>query len=80
MTSTALAAATIVSFALNNNQAAVGDHVLATHHATGTFGAYGIAARVTSAGVITISVRNNSASSLGEAIVIKFSIIKAVTA
>jgi hypothetical protein len=80
MNSAALAAAGIVSFTLNNSQAAVGDQVLATHHATGTFGAYGIAARVTSSGVITVSVRNNSASSLSEAIVIKFSIIKAATA
>ncbi len=80
MAGTALAAATIVSFTLNNSTAAVGDHVLATHHATGTFGAYGIAARVTGAGVITVSIRNNSAASLSEAIVVKFSIIKAVAA
>ncbi len=80
MNAAALAAATIVSFTLNNSTAAVGDHVLATHHATGTFGAYGIAARVTSAGVITVSIRNNSAASLSEAIVVKFSIIKAVAA
>lgn len=76
MNAAALAAATIVSFTLNNSTAAVGDQILATHHATGTFGAYTIAARVTSSGVITVSVRNNTAGSLSEAIVIKFTVIR----
>jgi hypothetical protein len=80
MTSTALAAATIVTFVLNNSTLAAGDQLVCTHHATGTFGAYTINGRVTGAGAGSISVRNNSASSLGEAIVIKFSVIKAVTA
>lgn len=77
MMNSALAAGAIVSFALNNNTAVADDLVLATHHAVGTFGAYNIAARVTSAGVITVSVRNMSAASLSEAIVIKFAILKA---
>jgi hypothetical protein len=59
---------------------AAGDQLVCTHHATGTFGAYSINGRVTGAGAGSIAVRNNSASSLSEAIVIKFSIIKAVTA
>jgi hypothetical protein len=80
MNAAALAAATIVSFTINNSTAAVGDQIIATHHAVGTFGAYGIAARVTSAGVITVSVRNNSAASLSEAIVLKVTVFKAATA
>lgn len=80
LTAAALAAGAIVAFVLNNNAASVDDLVLTTHHATGTFGAYNIAARVTSAGVVTISVRNTSTASLSEAIVIKFAIIKAPSA
>lgn len=76
----ALAAGAIVSFVLNNTAAALEDMVLATHHATGTFGAYNIAARVTSAGVITVSIRNTSAASLSEAVVVKFAILKAPNA
>src|SRR6185295_5285322 len=76
MTSTALAAATIVTFVLNNNTIAAGDQIVCTHHATGTFGAYAINGRVTGAGAASIAVRNNSAASLGEAIVIKFTVIK----
>jgi hypothetical protein len=80
MNSAALLAATIVTFVFNNNQLAVGDQIVCTHHATGTFGAYTINGRVTGTGAGSIAVRNNSAGSLGEAIVIKFSVIKAVTA
>lgn len=80
MATSALAAATVVTFTLNNSQAAVGDQVVTSHHSGGTVGPYLINARVTGAGVISIAVRNTSAGSLSEAIVIKFSIIKAVTA
>lgn len=80
MAGSALAAATIVTFVLNNSQLAAGDQLVCSHHATGTFGSYGINGRVTGAGAASIAVRNNSAASLSEAIVIKFSVIKAVTA
>lgn len=76
----ALAAATIVTFVFNNSTLAAGDQIVCTHHATGTFGAYGINCRVTGAGAASIAIRNNSAASLSEAIVIKFSVIKSVTA
>ena len=46
----------------------------------GTVGPYLINGRVTGAGTASIAVRNTSAGSLGEAIVIKFAVIKAVTA
>jgi hypothetical protein len=80
MNAAALAAATIVTFVFNNNQLAVGDQIVCTHNATGTFGAYTINGRVTGAGAASVAVRNNTAGSLGEAIVVKFSIIKAATA
>jgi hypothetical protein len=80
MNSAALAAATIATFVLNNSTLAAGDQLVCSHHATGTFGAYTINARVTGAGAASIAVRNNSAASLSEAIVIKFSVIKAVSA
>ena len=71
-----LAAATIVTFVLNNSHLAVGDQIVCTHHATGTFGAYTINGRVTAAGAGAVDVRNNTAAGLAEAIVIKFSVIK----
>lgn len=74
------AAAGIVSFTLNDNQIVAGDQLVCSHHATGTFGAYGINGRVTGTGVGVVTVRNNSAGSLSEALVIKFSVIRAVTA
>lgn len=75
----ALAAAAVVTFTMTNSALAAGDQLVATHHSAGTFGAYLITARVTGAGTADISVTNVSAGSLGEAIVIKFSLIKAVT-
>jgi hypothetical protein len=80
MNAAQLAAATIVTFTLNNNTLAAGDQIVCSHHATGTFGAYTVNARVTGNGAASIAVRNNSAAALSEAIVIKFSVIKAVTA
>lgn len=80
MNSAALAAAAIATFVFNNSNLAVGDQIVCTHHATGTFGAYTINGRVTGAGAGSIAVRNNSAASLSEAIVIKFTVIKDVTA
>lgn len=80
MNAASMAAAAIVTFTLNNSTLVAGDQLVCTHHATGTFGPYGIAARVTGNGAGAISVRNNSAAALAEAIVLKFSVIRAVTA
>jgi hypothetical protein len=80
MTSSALAAAATVSFALNNNTVAAGDQLVCTHHAAGTFGPYLINGRVTGAGVAVVTVRNTGAASLSEAVVIKFNVIKAANA
>jgi hypothetical protein len=76
MNAAALLAATIVTFVFNNSTVAASDQVVCTHHAGGTFGAYTINARVTGAGAVSVAVRNNSAASLSEAIVIKFNVIK----
>ena len=75
-----LAAATIVTFVFNNSTLAAGDQVVCTHHAGGTFGAYTINGRVTGAGAASVAVRNNSAASLAEAIVLKITVIKSAAA
>jgi hypothetical protein len=49
------------------------------HVSGGTFGAYTLNARA-AAGSATIDVRNVTAGSLGEAIVIGYAVVKAVTA
>lgn len=78
MINSALAAATIVSFTLTNSTIAATDVIHLQHQATGTFGAYTITGR-TAAGSAVISIRNNTAGSLGEAIVIRYIVLKSVT-
>lgn len=75
----ALAAGTIVTFTLNSLLINAQDQVICTHHSGGTFGAYTINGRATGSGTASIAVRNNTAGSLSEAIVIKFTILKTVT-
>jgi hypothetical protein len=72
-----LAAATIVSFTLNDSKITATDMIAATHHSGGTLGAYTVNACATGAGTATVAIRNNTAGALAEAIVIKFAIIKA---
>ena len=79
MNAAALAAATIVSFTLNDTEIAATDQIVVTHHSGGTIGAYTLNGRATGAGTAQITVRNNTAGSLSEALVLKFSIIKSVT-
>jgi len=74
-----LAAATIVSFTLTNSSIAATDLIVLNHVSGGTRGAYTINAAA-AAGSATISIRNNTAAALAEAIVIGFAVIKAVTA
>lgn len=80
MHNAALAAGAIVSFTFNNNQVAAGDVIAPNHVSGGTFGPYLISPRVTGNGTAVVTVRNTSAGSLGEAIVIGFVVVKAVTA
>jgi hypothetical protein len=74
----ALAAATIVSFTLTNSTIAATDVIILNHVTTGTRGAYGLNGQC-AAGSAIIYVRNNSAASLSEAIVIRYAIIKGAT-
>lgn len=75
----ALNAATIVSFTLTNSTIAAGDVLILNHISGGTLGAYSLNAS-SAAGSATIYVRNNTAGSLSEAIVIQFAVVKAVSA
>ncbi|TIX30002.1 MAG: hypothetical protein E5V37_18455 [Mesorhizobium sp.] len=79
MNNAALAAGTIVSFVLTNSAIAATDILTLNHVSGGTPGSYSLNARC-AAGSATIDVRNNTAGSLSEAIVIGFVLNKAVTA
>lgn len=78
MHNAALAAATIVSFTFTNSTIGATDTMQLNHVTTGTRGAYGLNAQC-AAGSAVIYVRNNTAGSLGEAIVIRYAVIKGVT-
>lgn len=80
MNNAALAAATIVSFAVTNSAMAATDVVVANHISGGTAGAYTINGRAAGAGSMIFDIRNNTAGSLSEAIVIQFAVIKGVNA
>ena len=75
----ALAADTTVSFTLNNTVIEAGDILIMNHISAGTAGSYLLNAQ-SAAGSASINVRNITAGSLSEAIVIAFAVIKAVTA
>jgi hypothetical protein len=79
MHNAALAAATIVSFVLTNTFIAAGDVLVLNHVSGGTPGSYTLNARCAN-GSATIDVRNNTAGSLGEPIVIGFTLIKGAAA
>jgi len=79
MTSAALAANTTVSFTLTNSTIAATDLLVLNHVSGGTAGAYNLNAQA-GAGSASINVRNVTAGSLSEAVVIGFAVIKAVTA
>lgn len=78
MNNAALAAATIVSFTLTNTLIAATDVLILNHVSGGTLGSYTLNAAC-AAGTADIYVRNNTAGSLGEAIVIRFVLIKGAT-
>lgn len=75
MNNAALNAATIVSFTLTNSLIAATDVLVLNHLSGGTVGSYTLNAQC-GAGSATINVRNNTAGSLSEAIVIQFALIK----
>jgi hypothetical protein len=73
-----LNASTTVSFTLTNSQIAATDVLILNHASAGTAGAYTLNAQA-AAGSASINVRNVTAGNLGEAIVIRFAVIKATT-
>ena len=79
MNNAALAADTTVTFTLTDSAIAATDTITLQHNSGGTAGAYTITAQP-AAGSATISVRNITAGSLSEAIVIRFTVIKSVSA
>lgn len=76
----ALAAATAVSFTLTNSTIAATDVVTVSIKSGATAGAYVATVDAVAAGSAQISLRNLTAGSLGEAVVISFAVIKAVAA
>jgi hypothetical protein len=79
LNSAALAADTTVSFTITNTTIAASDVLVLNHISGGTPGSYLLNAQA-SAGSAIINVRNITAASLSEAIVLAFVVIKAVTA
>jgi hypothetical protein len=73
-----LAADTTVSFTLTNTVIEANDILILNHISAGTAGSYLLNAQ-SAAGSASINVRNITAGSLSEAIVISFAVIKAVT-
>jgi hypothetical protein len=79
MNAAALSANTTVSFTLTNSKIEAGDVLILNHISGGAhFASYVLNAR-SAAGSASIDVRNVSSSSLAEAIVIAFTVIKSVT-
>lgn len=74
----ALNAATIVSATWTNTKIAATDVVVVNHVSGGTAGAYTINVAC-GAGTATLTLRNNTAGNLSEALVISFVVIKGVT-
>lgn len=68
-----LAAGAIVSFTVNNSSAVTGDIPILSHDSVGTLGAYTInGSTVVNATSFKVTIRNNTAGALAEAIVLRF--------
>ena len=79
MNGASLAGDTTAAFVLTNTAIAATDAVLVLHESVGTLGAYSFGS-TGAAGSATISVHNNTAGALSEAIVLRFVVIKSVNA
>lgn len=79
MAADALASATIVSAVWTNTAIAATDVVAVNHISGGTIGSYTFNTQCAS-GSATLNVRNNTAGSLSEAIVLQFVVVKGVNA
>ena len=75
MNNAALAAATAVSFTLTNSLISAGDTIIVNISGGGTVGAYTTYISSMTAGSAVITLRNFTAGSLSEAVVINFSVI-----
>ena len=80
MHNAALAAAAEVNFTVTNSTVGATDAIVVNHASAGTAGAYAIHAHTIAAGSFRIMVGNMSAGSLSEAIVIRYAVIKSVSA
>jgi parallel beta-helix repeat protein len=80
MNGAALASATSVGFTLTNNAIEATDVVLASIKSGATADSYTVTVDAVAAGLCRISLRNISAGSLSESVVISFAVIKAVAA
>jgi len=78
MNNAALAANTTVTFTITNSVIGSGDLLVLNHISGGTAGSYTLNAQ-SSSGSATINVRNVTAGSLSEAIIIGFAVIKSTT-
>ncbi len=74
-----LVAATIVAFTVTDSAVAATDAIIINHLSGGTIGSYTVNASA-GAGSFVVRLRNNTAGDLAEALVLTFSVIKAVTA
>ena len=79
MNGAALAANATVTFTLTNTFVTAGDMVVINHSSVGARGAYGFSV-TPAAGSASIAVRNLTTASLSEAIVLRFFVLRAVTA
>lgn len=68
----------IVSFVVNNSAIAATDQLIVTHESGGAIAAYTVNGRATGAGTAAIDIRNNSSGALGEALTLRFTVIKSV--
>lgn len=80
MHNAALAAGTTVSFTWTNSRIAASDIPVAAISSGGTAGAYTVTVTAVAAGSCQISVRNETAGALGEALVLNVGVIKLYTA
>ena len=80
MNGAALAATTTVGFTLTNSFMAATDVVLVTIASGGTANSYNTQVAATVAGSCVIELRNTSAASKSEAVVLNFAVFKAVNA
>jgi hypothetical protein len=78
MNNASLAAATIVSFTFTNSTISSTDVLVINHVSGGTVGSYTFTAAC-GAGSATVYVRNATSGSLGEAIVLRYAVIKGAT-